>query len=116
MTQPLFDVVVLHHAADTTAAPRVTALRRAFEAATPEADSPPYAPEADPWSYVNFAAFNDAADFDRRAANIGKRALFIILVTEKMVDDPAWREQLDILASALPRKADLGTRNALCFA
>lgn len=37
-------------------------------------------------------------------------------MTEKMVDDPAWQAPLDIMASSLPRKADQGTRNALCFA
>ncbi|MDG4594618.1 MAG: toll/interleukin-1 receptor domain-containing protein [Candidatus Contendobacter sp.] len=116
MTQPLFDVVVLHHAADPTAAARVKALRQAFEVPTPETDTPQYANEPDPWTYVNCAAYSDPAEFERRAPAISKRALFVILVTEKMVDDPAWGQSLDILASALPRKADQGTRNALCFA
>lgn len=116
MTQPLFNVVVLHHAADPTAAARVMALRRAFEIPAPETDAPQFATEPDPWTYVNCAAYSDPAEFERRAPEIGKRALFVILVTEKMVEDPAWRESLDILASALPRRADQGTRNALCFA
>ena len=116
MTQPLFDVVVLHHAADSTAVARVTALRRAFELPAPETDAPPFAAEPDPWTYVNCAAFSDPAEFERQAPEISKRALFVVLVTEKMVEDPAWQERLNILASALPRKADQGTQNALCFA
>lgn len=116
MTQPLFNVVILHHVADSTAAARVTALRRAFEIPAPETDAPGFATEPDPWTYVNCAAYDDPAEFERRAPEIGQRALFVILVTEKMVEDPAWQESLDILASALPRRADQGTRNALCFA
>lgn len=116
MTQPLFDVVVLHHAADSTAAARVKALQRAFEIPAPETDVPQFVTEPDPWTYVNCAAYSDPAEFERRAPGIGKRALFVILVTEKMVEDPAWQERLNILASALPRRADQGTQNALCFA
>ena len=81
-----------------------------------EADAAAFATESDPWAFVNCVAYSDPAEFERRAPDIGKRALFIILVTEKMIDDPAWRKQLDFLAAVLPRKADLGTRNALCFA
>ncbi|MGB7990854.1 MAG: toll/interleukin-1 receptor domain-containing protein [Candidatus Methylophosphatis roskildensis] len=116
MTQPLFDVVVLHHEADSTAAARVKAVQRAFEVPAADADAAPFATESDPWSHVSCAAYSDPAEVERRAPDIGKRALFIILVTERMVDDPAWRAPLDILATALPRKAELGTRNALCFA
>lgn len=116
MTQPLFNVVVLHHVADPTAAARVKALRQAFEIPAPETDAPWFATEPDPWTYVSCAAYSDPAEFERRASEISKRALFVILVTEKMVDDPAWGESLNILALTLPRKADQDTRNALCFA
>ena len=116
MNQPLCHVVVLHHAADSTAAPRVKALQQAFEMTRLEGDAATFATESDPWSFVSFAAYSDPAAFEKQMSCIGKRALFILLVTEKMADDPAWKPSLDILASALPKKAALGTRNALCFA
>jgi len=115
MNQPLFHVVVLHHAADPNAAPRVKALQQAFEASRPSADAPAFAAEADPWSYVSFAAFSDPVAFEASLSAIGKRALFVLLVTEKMADDPAWKDPLAILASVLPKKAGVGTRDALCF-
>jgi hypothetical protein len=81
-----------------------------------EADTPQFAIDSDPWSLVDFAAYSDPATFESQMPAIGKRALFIILVTEKMADDPAWADRLNILANALPKKSDQGTRNALCFA
>lgn len=116
MSQPLFHGVVLHHAADSTAASRVDALQRTFEIARPEVEAAQFAAESDPWSFVNFAAYSDPTEFEKQMPAIGKRALFVILVTEKMADDSAWNPALDILASALPKKAEAGTRNALCFA
>ena len=85
MNQPLFHVVVLHHAADSTAAPRVTALQQAFELAPAEADPSPFAAESNPWSFVSFAAYSDPAVFEKQMPTIGKRALFILFVTEKKI-------------------------------
>lgn len=116
MSQPLLHVVVLHHAADSTAASRVNALQRAFEVTRPEAEATQFAIESDPWTFVNFTAYSNPAEFEKQMPVIGKRALFIVLVTEKMADDAEWKPALDILASALPKKAGSGTRNALCFA
>ncbi|MGH8521041.1 MAG: toll/interleukin-1 receptor domain-containing protein [Gammaproteobacteria bacterium] len=116
MSRRLFHVVALHHAADSTAASRVNALQRAFEVIRPDAEATPFTTESDPWTFVTFTAYNDPAEFEKQMPVIGKRALFVILVTEKMADDPAWKPALDILASALPKKAEAGTRSALCFA
>lgn len=116
MTQPLFHVVVLHHVSDMNAGPRVDALRRAFECVRPEGDTPQFAVESDPWSLVSFAAYSDPAEFEKGMGTIAKRALFILLVTEKMAEDPAWMASLEILALALPKDKNKGTRNALCFA
>jgi hypothetical protein len=116
MSQPLFQVVVLHHAADSTAEPRVRALQQAFELGRSEGDASPFGAESDPWSFVSFAAHSDPAAFETQMAGTGRRALFVLLVTERMVDDQSWRQSLEILASALPKKVGPGTRDALCFA
>lgn len=116
MNQALFHVVVLHHAADGNALPRVEALRRAFECVRPDLETPPFAMQTDPWSLVSFAAYPSPEAFEQGLDAIGERALFILLLTEKMVEDPAWQDALQILAMALPRDPTKGTRNALCFA
>ncbi len=115
MNQPLFHVVVLHPAAGATPDPRVKALRMAFEPGRMDPDAPPALAEVDPWSFVKFSAYSDPVAFEQAIPTIGKRALFILLVNERMVDDPAWQPVLGILASALPKKAGAGTRDALCF-
>lgn len=116
MPQPLFHVIVLHHERDPTAGSRIEALRRAFECVRAESDTHLFAIQSDPWSLVDFEAYSDPADFESGLDAIGKRALFIVLVTEKMADDPDWTAALEILASALPKDKHKGTRNALCFA
>jgi len=116
MTQTLFHVVVLHHKeSKTTAAPLVGALRRAFEISPAATGGESSMAPADPWSLVGFLACNDPAEFEKRAGEIGRRALFVVLVSERMVDDPAWVAPLHFLASALPKGKDTGTRDALLF-
>jgi len=116
MNQPLCHVVVLHHATDSTAAPRVRALQQAFETTRLEGDPSAFALDTDPWSFLKFAAYDDPVTFEEQMPGIGRRALFIVFVTERMADDPAWKPSLEILAAVLPKKGVLGTRNALCFA
>jgi len=112
VTHALFHVIVLHHASDSMAGARVDALRRAFENVRSEDDASTFAPEADPWSLVGFIVVSNPTEFEARTQTVGRRVLFVILVNERMVDDPEWASVLEIVASVLPRS---GLQNALCF-
>ncbi len=113
MTQTLFDVIVLYHEQDSTAGPRLAELRKAFESAKTENDVTAFNTDFDPWKLVSFNAFSKPDEFEQHLPEIGKRVLYILLINEKMVDEQAWIDVLEIVASALPKEQ--GLRNALCF-
>lgn len=115
MKRSLLDIVLIHHPADGVSAPYVNTLKRAVEWIRPDASVSQYSDFEDPWERVFVTACTTGQQLDEVLEREETPTLYLILVSEKLVEDPALRQSLDELALTLPRRKDEGSRNALCY-
>ena len=114
MTNSLLDVVIVHHSKDGVSEQYVSALRRAFEYVPLDATIAQFAALEDPWERVFIAACSDPKELLVLLERAETPTLYIILITDKLVQEAEFAVGLDLLAATLPR-AEGGSRTALCY-
>lgn len=115
--QPLLDVFLIHHKEDDadTAKVRLDALQPVF-APDPETRRSAYSQTLDPWTRVHFERITDPAMLTERLRSAAKRAIFIIMVTEKLADANEWQQPLTTIAASISQKSVTTQWNALVYA
>ncbi len=114
MKKSLLDVVIIHHSSDGVSGPYVTALQRSFEYVRLDVAVSQFAVLEDPWERVFVAACSDPEELLKLLARPDTPTLYVVLITDKLVESAEFANGLNLLADTLP-KAEGGSRTALCY-
>jgi hypothetical protein len=115
---PLFQIYFIYHAADALdVLPYEPALVRAFEYIQPDRTASDLDPIPDVWERVQFRAIPDGVAWSEAEGvdNPAIPALFVVMVTEKLVSDPTMRDILDAIATLLPKRPEDGNCDLLAY-
>ncbi len=114
MKKSLLDVVLIYHPNDRVSEPYVSTITRAFEYVRPDKSISQFFDFEDPWERVQVLGCSTPAEVDQALSREETPTLYVILVSEVMVNTPEFAEALNRVALTLP-KEEFGSRNALCY-
>ena len=114
MKKSLLDIVLIHHADDRVSEPYVNAVTRAFEYVRPDTSVSQFSDIEDPWERVQVISCSSAAEVVKVLSREETPTLYVVLVSDLLVNTQDFAESLNKVAEVLPRKEG-GSRNALCY-
>jgi hypothetical protein len=115
---PLFQIYFVYHESDASdVLPYKTALTRAFEYIRPDRTASDLDPIPDVWERVQFRSISDGAAWSEAEAadDPAIPTLFVVMVTEMLVNDTTMRDILDAIAALLPLRLDEGNCELLAY-
>jgi len=114
MKKSLLDIVLIHHPDDRVSEPYVNAINRAFEYVRPDKSVSQFSETEDPWERVQVLCCTSAADLNKALARDETPTLYLVLVSDLLVNTADFAAVLNKVAELLPRE-DQGRRNAICY-
>jgi len=114
MKKSLLDIVLIHHPDDRVSEPYVSAVTRAFEYLRPDKNVSQFSEAEDPWERVQVLCCTTAEDLNRVLTREETPTLYLVLVSDLLVNSADFAAALNKVAELLP-KEDQGRRNAICY-
>lgn len=114
MSKSLLEIVVIHDPNDRVSESYFQAVTRGFEYQRPDHSVSQVHTKEDPWERVTVLRCTSPRDLEQALVREETRTLYLILITDALVNHADFRAALEDLAATLPTGKG-GRRDAICY-